>query len=394
MNITRHIKWLTFSLLIMVVALAAACAVPQSTTTRTPVAVPPSKPVSSSSTISSSAPEAKVTGTVTYLERIALPAGAGLGIKLLDISKQDAPAVTIGEQVITTSGEQVPFSFSIKYNPASIDPRFTYAVQANITVDGQLWFTTDTRYAVITQGNPSTVAIVLKRVAPSTPVSGLENTNWVLQSYGQPGNLKSVLPDASITALFDSKNGQLGGSSGVNRYSGGYELKNGKLLLATPLASTMMAGPQPLMDQEQEYLTAIQAVESYQVKDGILQLNCGKQILVFTKELSKGLSVDITSSGQEVSLAAGETLTVTLESNATTGYSWNENASIGDKTVLQQTDHKYQPPAAAIPGAGGKEVWHFQALKTGTSKISMEYRRPFEPNAAPAKTFTLAVIVN
>jgi len=107
----------------------------------------------------------------------------------------------------------------------------------------------------------------------------------------------------------------------------------------------------------------------------------------------KELSVDIASSGKEVTLAAGGMLTVTLESNITTGYSWNENANIGDKTVMQQTDHKYQPPATPIPGAGGKEVWTFKALKAGQSTISMEYRRPFEPTAAPAKTFSLTLVV-
>lgn len=105
------------------------------------------------------------------------------------------------------------------------------------------------------------------------------------------------------------------------------------------------------------------------------------------------LTVDTASAGKEVIIATGGVLTVTLESNITTGYSWNEEANIGDKAVLQQTDHKYQPPATPMPGAGGKEVWTFKALKAGGSTISMEYRRPFEPNAAPAKTFTLTAVV-
>lgn len=108
---------------------------------------------------------------------------------------------------------------------------------------------------------------------------------------------------------------------------------------------------------------------------------------------SKGLSVDITNSGKEVALAAGETLTITLESNITTGYSWDETANIGDRLVLQQTDHKYEPPATAALGAGGKEVWTIKALKAGESTISMGYGRPFEPGVAPAKTFTLTVVV-
>jgi putative lipoprotein len=367
---------LIISCLIFAITLMSGCTAPQTT---------PTTPIST--------PEAKVTGTVTYLEKLALPSDAIVEVKLLDISKQDAPAVTIGEQVFTTSGQQVPFSFEIKYNPATIDPRYTYAVRASITFNGNLQFTTDTRYAVITQGNPSTVAMVLKRVTTPTVVPALENTTWVLQSYGQSGNLKSVLKDTEITTTFDSVKGQVAGSAGVNRYVGGYELKDNKLSVSKQLAVTAMAGPQSLMDQEKEYLTALQATESYQIKDGQLQINCGQQLLIFAKTGSKELAVDLASSGKQVTLAAGDILTVTLESNITTGYSWNENATIGDKTVMQQTVHKYQSPATPIPGAGGKEVWIIKALKAGNSTISMEYRRSFEPGAAPAKTLTLSVVV-
>ena len=107
----------------------------------------------------------------------------------------------------------------------------------------------------------------------------------------------------------------------------------------------------------------------------------------------KELSVDITSSDKEVTLAAGDTLTVTLDSNPTTGYSWTENANISDRIIAQQIDHKYQPPGTSALGAGGKEIWTFKALKAGTSTISMEYRRPFETGVAPAKTFTLTLAV-
>ncbi len=107
----------------------------------------------------------------------------------------------------------------------------------------------------------------------------------------------------------------------------------------------------------------------------------------------KELSVDIASSGKELTLAVGGTLTVTLESNVTTGHRWDENVNIGATTVMRQTNHKYQSPATPIPGAGGREVWKFKALKAGKSTISMVYKRPFEPNSPPARTFTLTVVV-
>ena len=44
----------------------------------------------------------KVTGSVTYRERIALPPSAVVTVKLLDVSRADAPAELIAEQVIAT----------------------------------------------------------------------------------------------------------------------------------------------------------------------------------------------------------------------------------------------------------------------------------------------------
>lgn len=114
-----------------------------------------------------------VTGTVTYLERIALPPNAVVIVRLVDVSRADAPAVILVEQQIATNGKQVPFAFTLTYDPARIDPRSTYAVQARIEVDGQLWFVTTERYAVITQGNPTQIEVIVRRTGgPTLPGTG------------------------------------------------------------------------------------------------------------------------------------------------------------------------------------------------------------------------------
>ena len=107
------------------------------------------------------------------------------------------------------------------------------------------------------------------------------------------------------------------------------------------------------------------------------------------------LSVDMASSGEEVTLAVNGMLTVTLDSNsASTGYQWNKNANISDQKVLQQTDNEYYPPTSSLVGAPGQEVWTFKALKAGKSTISLEARRSWEPiTIPPASTFTLTVMV-
>ena len=97
---------------------------------------------------------------------------------------------------------------------------------------------------------------------------------------------------------------------------------------------------------------------------------------------------------KEVATAVGDSFTVTLCSNATTGFKWSEAAKISDPTVVQQIGHEFvSPEAKGVGGAAGKEVWTFKALKKGTSTVSLEYSRPWEGGEKATWTFTLTVVV-
>src|SRR5512137_2763394 len=90
---------------------------------------------------SAGAASARVTGTVSYRERLALPPGAVLKVQLTDVSRADAPAAVIGQQIIQTDGAQVPIAFEIPYAPAEIQPQNTYAVRAWIEdAEGRMRF--------------------------------------------------------------------------------------------------------------------------------------------------------------------------------------------------------------------------------------------------------------
>lgn len=96
---------------------------------------------------------------------------------------------------------------------------------------------------------------------------------------------------------------------------------------------------------------------------------------------------------QETEIAVGSTLTVTLESNQTTGFQW-ELVKITDETVLEEVSHAYVAPGAeGKVGAGGEEVWTFKGLKEGKSIIALEYRRPWEQEVEPDQVFVLTVVV-
>jgi len=114
------------------------------------------------------------------------------------------------------------------------------------------------------------------------PADGLEDTTWVLEAYGKPGNLRAVLEGSEITAIFDSAEGQVNGSAGCNNYFGGYQVSNDKLTILD-LANTEMAclEPEGVMEQENQYLKILGAVVSYQIQDGELQVNSGDEVLIY-----------------------------------------------------------------------------------------------------------------
>ncbi len=96
---------------------------------------------------------------------------------------------------------------------------------------------------------------------------------------------------------------------------------------------------------------------------------------------------------KEVELVAGDSFTVILGSNRTTGFQWSESAQIDDQSVLEQLAHRFVPPEEDTPGAAGKEVWTFRALKEGSTEVFMEYSQPWEGGKKAEWTFRLVVVV-
>ena len=122
-------------------------------------------------------PNASVSGSVTYRERLALSQGAKLVVELRDVSYQDAAAPLIARQTISDPG-QVPIKFKIEYDRDDIDSRNVYSITARIVEsDDRLAFINDTAYEVITRGKPSKVDVLLVLVQPP-PDQVEEGTDW------------------------------------------------------------------------------------------------------------------------------------------------------------------------------------------------------------------------
>jgi inhibitor of cysteine peptidase len=96
-------------------------------------------------------------------------------------------------------------------------------------------------------------------------------------------------------------------------------------------------------------------------------------------------------SGAQVALQVGDTLEISLESNPSTGYRWSR-APLDGAALQPLGDAEFRPGGAAL-GAAGTETYRFAAVETGRATLSLIYSRPFEPDVAPIKTFTLDVRV-
>jgi len=223
-----------------------------------------------------------ITGTVAYRERMALPADAAIDVRLEDVSRQDAPAKVVAENVFAAAGQQVPIAFQLAYNPADINPAHTYSIRASINVNGQMMFTSTTAAPVLTGGAPSQVSLMLQQVkaTPAAAQSGmaLEGTHWVLtelagnpvapQKGGHPGYIE-----------LHKREGRLAASSGCNALTGTYIVDQSSLRLE-PAGTTMMMCTPDMMQQEQVFTAALKSVAAYRIEGSSLTLLDGQQHVI------------------------------------------------------------------------------------------------------------------
>lgn len=112
-------------------------------------------------------------------------------------------------------------------------------------------------------------------------------------------------------------------------------------------------------------------------------------------ESPRQVVVDASQTGTEVTIAPGDSLVVTLDSNVTTGFQWQLSSGMNE-AVLALGSHEYQDPDKSddgILGAGGREVWTFNAVGKGKTQVDLEYRQAWEGGIKAAETFVLTVVV-
>jgi len=123
-----------------------------------------------------------ISGSVTLKDPITVGAGK-LELKLVDVAQPDIP---VAEKSIDVTG-QPPFQFQIDLDPAKIDKKRAYTINAVLT-DGERRFLAGLQTPVLTGGSPASVQILL--TAEPTAAEKLKDDFTKLQ--GRIGGMKSV----------------------------------------------------------------------------------------------------------------------------------------------------------------------------------------------------------
>jgi inhibitor of cysteine peptidase len=107
---------------------------------------------------------------------------------------------------------------------------------------------------------------------------------------------------------------------------------------------------------------------------------------------SHAVSITDEDNGKDIDLTSGGTLIVKLKSNPSTGYSW---VVAGDPSPLKlvKTAYRRNTASSKAAGAPGVQVLQFSAGSAGIATLQVIYRRAWEYNVPPAKTFGVRVKV-
>lgn len=103
------------------------------------------------------------------------------------------------------------------------------------------------------------------------------------------------------------------------------------------------------------------------------------------------VSIGEAENGKTLEVNAGDTLTISLAGNPSTGYNWY--VASADANILKQQGEPVFSASSTLVGAGGTIMLTFQAALAGQTPLVLEYKRSWETGVPPAQTYNVTVVV-
>jgi len=171
------------------------------------------------------------------------------------------------ESEINVDGKQVD-SIELDYHKTSkLEKLQNRRVQVVGTLSHRQGVETGDRTVLVASSIREAKATAQPKSAQAVPFS-LIGSEWLLEDLAGSGMMDGI----QATLTFPEA-GKIAGNGSCNRFFGSAEISGDTIKLG-PLASTRMACPDPVMNQEMKYLAALQAAERFEWKDPYLLIYC------------------------------------------------------------------------------------------------------------------------
>jgi heat shock protein HslJ len=136
-----------------------------------------------------------------------------------------------------------------------------------------------------TQFRQVTINVAQPIASPQPPTEApganpLAGTRWSVANFNNgTGAVTGIVAGSTITMDFDAL-GQVRGQAGCNTYSAYYQASGNAMSVNLPTSTSMYCeSPEGVMQQEQQFLTALQSAATFQITGDQLQIRSGADAL-------------------------------------------------------------------------------------------------------------------
>jgi putative lipoprotein len=233
-------------------------------------------------TSKSSSSSSKISATITYRERIALPPGSSLQLKIIPLASNNADLIIRKTQLLNNAP---PFSFDIEIPEKMRQSAESFVLQADIKRNEQTLFTATKNIGVLNHSK-DLGEILVKRIKPQAKkdekLSGLVEQQWeLIEIYGQPIHNPANLP---MPWLKFEANGRLLGFTGCNQTQGKYKITDEQVQLRPGVITNKFCIKATI--NEKDFLDALKKTANIEISNNHLLLigNDKSQLGAFQKK--------------------------------------------------------------------------------------------------------------
>jgi putative lipoprotein len=234
------------------------------------------------------------TGTISFANGAALPTGAKLEVRLLNVSMADASSETMTTVTKKVAGSKSPLKYRLTIDSDKLIKKFSYSIDARIRVGENLYYVQPEAVLIRSTEKGGTYNLSLQKMNLGPALdSSLPGTNWIPYELNGKrlkagrANLELSFEAVGPDPAHNEVRPRFNGFAGVNRFFGTYEAK-GDRLKVSGVASTKMAGPEALMSQEDAFFKALEKVTRVQIVNKNLVMFAGTKAIIRCKPNAVG----------------------------------------------------------------------------------------------------------